>query len=74
MGDFSPPLSRLATGFDETWEFTSAGSMTRAVRSFELHPKSAWSRPALWIISVLLKRAIARHMRQIKAAAGGAAP
>jgi hypothetical protein len=73
MGAFSPPLSRLATGFDETWEFTPLGSMTRAVRLFELHPKSAWSRPTLWIISVLLKRAIAWHMRQIKAATRGAA-
>ena len=25
MGEFSPPLSRLATGFDETWEFERTG-------------------------------------------------
>ena len=41
MGEFSPPLSRLATGFEETWEFERLGSGTRVVRTFELHPKSS---------------------------------
>ena len=40
MGGFSPPLSRLATGFDETFEFERTGERTRVVRRFELHPKS----------------------------------
>ena len=71
IGDFSPPLSRLATGFDETWEFTPAGAETQVLRSFELHPHSNWTRPVVWLISMSLKRAIARHLRQIKEAPSG---
>ncbi len=64
MGEFSPPLSRLATEFHERWEFDYNGT-TQVVRSFELHPKSAWTRPALWCIAFFLKKAIARHLRQM---------
>jgi hypothetical protein len=66
MKEFSPPLSRLATEFEESWAFERAGSATRVTRSFELHPKSAIARPALWLISLLLRRAIARHLRQMR--------
>ncbi|MFO0881266.1 MAG: SRPBCC family protein [Gemmataceae bacterium] len=65
MKGFSPPLSRLATRFEETWEFERAGGDTRVVRSFALHPKSSLTRPMLWLISFLLKRAIARHLQQM---------
>ena len=68
MGDFSPPLSRLATGFEETWDFRCIGPDTRVVRTFELHATSRATRPLLWLISLLLKRAIARHLRQMKEA------
>ena len=71
MGEFPAPLSRLATHFDETFEFERTGGQTRVVRSFELHPKSKATRPLLWLISLLLKRAIARHLRQMKAAGTG---
>ncbi len=66
MGGFSPPLSRLATGFDETFEFERAGGQTRVVRSFELHPRSTATRPLLWLISILLKRAVTRHLHQMR--------
>ena len=66
MKEFSPPLSRLATGFVETWEFERVGDGTRVLRSFEMHAKSAFTRPILWMISFLLKRAIARHLRQMQ--------
>ena len=65
MTDFSPPLSRLATRFEEAWEFERVGGGTRVARSFRLHPKSALARPALWLIALLLKRAVARHLRQM---------
>jgi hypothetical protein len=65
MREFSPPLSRLATGFEETWEFHRIGQDTRVVRSFKLHARSRVTRPLLWLISILLKRAIARHLRQM---------
>jgi hypothetical protein len=66
MGDFSKPLSRLATGFVETWEFERVGHETMTVRSFELNAKSMLTKPALWLISFFLKRAIARHLREMR--------
>ena len=66
MGDFSPPLSRLATGFEETWEFGLTESGTRVVRTFTMHPRSNAARPLLWLISLLLRRAIARNLRQMR--------
>ncbi len=71
MGDFSPPLSVLATGFGETWEFRCIGQDTRVVRTFSLHPKSIITRPLLWLVSLLLKRGIARHLRQMRASGDG---
>jgi hypothetical protein len=56
MKDFSPPVSRLATGFVETWVFERLGHGTHVTRSFERHAKSAFTRPVLWLISFLLKR------------------
>ena len=66
MTEFSPPLSRLATEFVESWEFQRIDNATRVTRSFELHPKSGFTRPVLWLISLLLKRAIARHLREMR--------
>lgn len=66
MHEFSPPVSRLATSFDETWEFKREGDQTHVVRSFEMQPKSALTKPLLWLISFLLKRAIARHLEQMR--------
>jgi hypothetical protein len=66
MHEFSPPLSRLATGFEEIWEFNRMGQETRVIRSFKLHPTSRITSPLLWLISILLKRAIARHLRQMR--------
>lgn len=69
MGNFSKPLSRLATAFVETWEFERVGNETTVARSFELIAKSMLTKPVLWLISFLLKRAIARHLTEIKHAA-----
>jgi hypothetical protein len=66
MREFSAPLSRLATGFVETWEFQRIDNATRVTRSFELHAKSFFARPILWMISFFLKRAVARHLRQMQ--------
>jgi hypothetical protein len=70
MKDFSPPLSRLATGFTETWAFKRLGTGTQVVRSFEMHAKSGLARPVLWLISFLLKRAIALHLGQMRGKQG----
>jgi uncharacterized membrane protein len=65
MSEFSPPVSRLATAFDETWEFERHGDRTQVIRFFKMHPKSSFTKPLLWLISLLLKRAIARHLKQM---------
>ncbi len=66
MHEFSPPVSRLAISFDEAWQFERDGDLTHVVRSFEMHPRSALTRPLLWLISFLLKRAIGRHLEQMQ--------
>ena len=57
-------------GAYETWQFEQAAGLTPVVRSFSLHPRSAATRPLLWLISLLLRRAIARHLRQMQQAGG----
>ena len=64
--DFSPPLSRLSHRFVETWEFEPVSGGTHVARSFEMYPKTALARPALWLISCLLKRAVARHLQRMR--------
>jgi hypothetical protein len=66
MKEFSPPLSRLATGFEETWEFERTDRGTRVTRSFRLFAKSFLTRPLLRLLSFFLKRAIARHLREMR--------
>lgn len=66
MGNFSKPLSRLATFFVETWDFERGGNETKVARSFELNSRSILTKPILWLISIFLKRAIARHLTEIK--------
>lgn len=67
MNEFTPPLSKLATHFLETWNFQPEEQGTRVTRSFELYPTSSFAKLSLWIISFLLKKAIRRHMQLIKA-------
>ena len=67
MKEFSPPLSRLATSFEETWEFQQVEGGTKVRRSFQLHAKSILARLPLWMISFYLKGAVARHLREMKA-------
>jgi hypothetical protein len=67
MKEFSRPLSRLATWFVETWEFERIGNDTKVTRSFEMNAKSILTWPVLWMISFLLKRAIAQNLREMRA-------
>jgi hypothetical protein len=66
MKEFSPPLLRLATKFEELWDFERVEGKTKVTRSFQLHAKSMLARCVLWMISFLLKRAVARHLREMK--------
>ncbi|HEY1064732.1 MAG TPA: SRPBCC family protein [Pirellulales bacterium] len=62
MQEFSPPFSRLATKVEEVWTFERISAATRATRTLSMHPKSALTRPFVWLLSFLLKRAIQRHL------------
>ncbi|MDB4731873.1 SRPBCC family protein [bacterium] len=66
MENFSPPLSRLSSHFLERWTFTPNKEANLVTRSFELHPKHLITKPALWLISFLLKKAIARQLQQMQ--------
>jgi len=66
MKEFSAPLSRLATGFEETWEFKRNGNETHVTRSFRLHAKSVLARLLLWMMSFFVKWAIVRHLREMR--------
>jgi hypothetical protein len=66
MKEFSLPLARLATCFEETWEFERLVNATIVTRSFNLHAKSALTWSLLWVISIYLKKAIARHLAQMR--------
>ena len=67
--DFSPPVSSLATHFIEAWDFEARGSVTFARRSFQLFPKRTMTRPLLWLISLIFKPAIVRHLAEMAAEA-----
>jgi hypothetical protein len=63
MHQFSKPLSRLASHFLETWELEATLDETRVDRHFALYPTSLLTWPLLWMISRLLRRAVARHLQ-----------
>jgi hypothetical protein len=63
LAEFSPPLNKLATHFEESWRFEQGAA--RAVRAFELYPRRWWTRSALWLIRPMLKAAVRRHMRSL---------
>lgn len=61
-----PPVSYFAKRFDETWTFDVSSKGTTVHRGFEMHPTSVGTRPFLWGISFLLKRAVTRHLDQMR--------
>jgi len=69
LQEFSSPLGTFADRFVEEWEFTPGPDGTQVRRKFSLYPVSAVARVPLWAISLLLRRAIARHLRQMKSSA-----
>jgi hypothetical protein len=63
---FSPPLSYLADHFIEQWVVQNDHAETPTLhRSFELVPKHSWTVLPLWLISLLLRRAIKQHTQEI---------
>jgi len=66
LGGFSRPLGLMADHFVETWQFEAVEGGTRVVRTFEIHPRSAGSVAVLTVVRALLKRAVAKQMREMK--------
>jgi hypothetical protein len=62
IGEFTPPLSRLASHFIEDWRFEAAAGGTGVTRSFDLYPARPLTRPFLWLISLFFRRAIDAHL------------
>jgi hypothetical protein len=65
MSYFTFPVKNIATHFIERWDFANTNSGYRINRTFELYPKNAFASLPLWLISRLLKQAVARHTHQI---------
>jgi hypothetical protein len=63
--DFTPPVSHLAAHFTEAWSFQPAPPGALVTRVFELYPRRPATRPALWLIARLLRRAVARQLREM---------
>lgn len=62
LHEFTAPLSNIATHFVEDWTFAPSAGGTQVTRRFEMHPKSASTRPMLWMISLLFRRAVGHHL------------
>lgn len=67
LDQFTPPLSHLASYFTETWSLDEDATGTSVTRSFELYPSTPLTRPFLWSISLLFRRAISRHLDEMAA-------
>lgn len=65
LGEFSPPLNRLATHFDETWTFEERAGRSFARREFAMYAKSAAAKIPLFLISYMMRRAVAAHFKKI---------
>lgn len=65
--EFGAPLSSLAAQYSEEWRFEPRPSGTSVSRRIRMYPKSAFTRPMLWLISLLLKQAIARNLDEMAA-------
>lgn len=63
--DFSPPLSRLATHFLETWEYRPLSAGTEITRSLAMYPKGLPGWLVLLPISRLMKKAFEHNARQL---------
>jgi hypothetical protein len=60
LANFSRPLSFMATQFVETFEFRVESNQTHITRSMALYPRFLLTRPILWLIRPLLRKALIR--------------
>lgn len=62
FGDFTPPLSKIATHFTEEWLFETIKGGTNVKRTFALFPRTIFSKPLLWFISLFFRKAVDEHL------------
>jgi hypothetical protein len=62
--EFDAPLKNLATHFIETWEFRKSSDGTDASRIMTLYPKGWLGWLMLMPISMLMKKAFEKNLRQ----------
>ena len=65
LQEFSPPLSTLATHFTEDWLFQANGPETQVTRTVRMYPRNWLTWPAVWVISLLFRPAIAQNLRAL---------
>ncbi len=65
LEDFTLPVSTLATHFTEEWTLRTAADGTQAERVFSLYPRTVLTRPVLWLVSLVLRRAVDQHLKQM---------
>jgi hypothetical protein len=70
LHEFSPPLANLASYFDEDWRFEphtdgTNEPCTTVTRTLSLYPKRMLTRPLVWLISLVFRRAIAQHLKEM---------
>ncbi|MEL6253031.1 MAG: hypothetical protein AAFR87_13535 [Bacteroidota bacterium] len=65
LHEFSPPLNRIASHFMEHWHLERVAGGTMVERAFELYPKSIFTQPFLWIISLFFRKAIDKHLDEM---------
>jgi len=65
LQEFTPPLRLLATHISEKWRFQVEDDSTCVTRTFQMYPRNVIVRPILWLISLLFRRAIARHLEEM---------
>ena len=67
LHEFSPPLKGIASHFMEHWQFETVEGGTQVERAFELHPRSIFTQPFLWLISLFFRKAIDKHLDEMAA-------
>lgn len=65
LHEFTPPLSRLASHFTEEWSLKATAQGTHVTRSFAMYPTRPLTRPFVWLISLLFRRAVDAHLAEM---------
>ena len=67
LHEFTSPLNYFATHFTEEWSFQDKENATHVTRRSRMFPSRRMTRPIVWLISLLFRRAIVRHLAEMAA-------